>query len=94
MSKINRTTIHTSGKKIPGLKFQGEMMTCVMCGKEEKSDPKVESGWTCVEVDGKGYYVCPAEIPVDGIKQQYEIAYRKILTKIAALPREQPHSRE
>lgn len=80
------TTIFTGGQKTPGLPFQGEQMTCVMCGKQHKSNPMVESNWTAIDVDGKRHYVCPAELPPAGSSQQaYAKAYEKILRKIASL---------
>jgi hypothetical protein len=42
--------------------FQGEMMHCIMCQKEEKSDPHVESGWTTIDLDGKRFYICPLHL--------------------------------
>ena len=45
--------------------FQGELMICYTCSKRLKSDPKIESGWTAVEVlgdiEGAGQivYFCP-----------------------------------
>lgn len=39
--------------------FQGEIMKCVMCEREEKSDPSVNSEWTVLELDGVPYYCCP-----------------------------------
>jgi len=39
--------------------FQGEMMHCLICGANVKSNPRVESNWTIVEADGKACYVCP-----------------------------------
>lgn len=79
----HKSTIYTGGKKTPGLRFQGEMMQCIMCGKEEKSDPAVESDWTCVEAGSAGYYVCPDELPKKGaVKQQYTIAWNKILRRV------------
>jgi hypothetical protein len=77
------SSIYTGGKKTSGLPFQGELMTCVMCDKQQQSDPAVESGWTRVEADGVGYYVCPAELPgASGTKQQFADAYDRILGKI------------
>ena len=50
----------TGGKKTPGLLFQGEIMRCMRCGATQKSDPKVESGWTALEINGtKIIYICP-----------------------------------
>jgi len=40
--------------------FQGEMMTCKGCGKQQKSDPHISSEWTLIELDGQVYgYFCP-----------------------------------
>jgi len=41
--------------------FQGEMMKCHGCGKEQKSDPRIESNWNYIEIpeDKTGFYVCP-----------------------------------
>ncbi len=39
--------------------FQGEMMTCRNCGRQEKSDKHVSSQWTVVELDGRALYFCP-----------------------------------
>lgn len=46
------------------LLFQGEMMTCKLCGKTQRSNPKVESGWTALQMgyeSGKQIivYICP-----------------------------------
>jgi hypothetical protein len=30
--------------------FQGEMMNCRVCGKRKRSDPRVESNWTALEI--------------------------------------------
>lgn len=49
----------THGYKLPKTPFMGEMMICKDCGKRQKSDPTIESGWTVLEVDGKFYYFCP-----------------------------------
>jgi len=78
------TTIFTGGQKTPGLPFQGEQMTCVMCGKQHKSNPMVESNWTAITVDdGRTYYVCPAEFPpANSSRQAFAAAYEKILAKI------------
>lgn len=71
------------------IRFRGEMMTCVMCGKQEQSDPGIESQWRCVEVDGDGYYVCPKHFPPDetGTARQFEKAYGKVLIRILQVRR-------
>ncbi|MCA0453392.1 MAG: hypothetical protein LCI00_05415 [Chloroflexi bacterium] len=63
---MKKKTVHTGGKKTVGLLFQGEMMTCVMCKKEQQSDPKVESNWTAIQADEQVFYICPtcfAKVP-------------------------------
>lgn len=81
---IRKRTIITGGRKIPGLPFMGEMMTCLMCGKTQQSDPKVKSDWRMLEADGVPYYVCVDHFPPDdGTKEQFASAYVAILTKIA-----------
>lgn len=80
-------TIFTGGQKTPGLPFQGETMTCVMCGKQHKSNPMVESNWTAITVDaGQTYYACPAEFPpTNSSRKAYADAYERILAKILKL---------
>lgn len=39
--------------------FQGETMTCIRCGRVEKSDPHIESNWTAIQLESKIFYVCP-----------------------------------
>lgn len=48
-------------KKISDPLFQGEMMKCKMCGRQQKSDAKIKSNWTAIEVpDTKTViYLCP-----------------------------------
>ncbi len=61
------------------LRFQGEIMTCALCGKQEQSDPHVESQWRCIEADDIAYYVCPAHFPADGVSaEQFKTAYIKV----------------
>jgi hypothetical protein len=63
--------------------FTGELMTCVMCGAEQQSDPDVESDWRCIEVCGVRGYACPDEFPPDGAgKEEFEEAYLKVLARI------------
>ena len=62
--------------------FQGELMKCVLCGAEQKSDPSASSDWRAVDIGGKRFYACKNEFPMDGIgtTEAYEAAYRKFLT--------------
>lgn len=65
--------------------FMGEMMTCAICGLQQKSDPQVESGWTVVELDQVPYYVCPKHLQPD--RKGYEAAWTKTLKRLIALHR-------
>jgi hypothetical protein len=68
--------------------FMGETMKCVMCGRTQKSDPKVETNWRVIEADGVKFYACPLEFPRDGAgKEKFDKAYKKIVLKIARLRR-------
>jgi hypothetical protein len=63
--------------------FMGEKMTCVMCGKVEKSDPGISSQWRTIDIDASRYYACPDEFPADGSgADAFEAAYLVIFTKI------------
>jgi len=65
--------------------FSGELMTCALCGRQEKSDPGIESGWRAIQMDGRVYYVCPNELPKDGsTATEYEIAYSRIFRVLFA----------
>jgi len=65
------------------LPFTGEMMVCVMCGAMHRSDPGIESGWTCIVADGQPFYVCPDELPAGpASKEEFAAAYKKILIRI------------
>ena len=82
--KIRKTTIHTGGQHVPGLHFQGEQMTCVICGKQQKSNPAIESNWRCIQADGTNYYACTDEFPADGASsEEFQVAYLKVLIAIA-----------
>lgn len=39
--------------------FKGELMTCAICGKKQKSDREVGSNWTYIRLNDSGFYVCP-----------------------------------
>lgn len=68
--------------RIPVL-FQGERMTCCMCGRSEQSEPTVENNWRAIQVEDAIFYVCPGELPPDGsTKEQYSTAYARVLKKI------------
>lgn len=71
------------------MKFQGEKMKCIICGKIQHSDPHIESQWRCLVVDGMSYYVCPKHFPPDetATKAQFATAYEKVMRKIIKLRR-------
>ena len=80
---INKVTYLTGGKKTPGLKFQGELMTCAICGKQEQSDPAVEKNWRYIEADGKGGYVCTDHFPPDGASEgEFSKAYQAAILAV------------
>lgn len=65
-------------RKIP-LLFQGEMMTCVVCGARERSDRALETQWRAIQMDARVVYACPAEFPPDGSDAtKFELAYKLI----------------
>lgn len=82
-SRFRRTRIQTGGQRVPGLPFQGELMVCSLCQKEQMSDPKVESGWTGVSVHGQFHYICPDHLaPPDAGRGKHMEAWLNILMKL------------
>lgn len=70
--------------------FEGQHMTCVMCGAKRKSDPAVSSDWRSIEVDHQVYYACVNEFPPDGSSAEaFRTAYDKIVRKILDVRRSQ-----
>jgi hypothetical protein len=61
--------------------FQGEMMTCGVCGKQQQSDPNVNSDWRLLELDGEKFYACTDHFPPDegATQKDYAAAYESIL---------------
>lgn len=63
--------------------FQGELMTCAMCGKEQQSHPDQESDWRIIELNAQKHYVCTDHFPPDGAsKEAFSEAYQTILRHI------------
>lgn len=63
--------------------FQGELMTCCMCGKQQQSDPDQNSDWRIVQVNGQQHYVCTDHFPPDDADAgAFSEAYQKILRHI------------
>lgn len=66
--------------------FVGELMTCVCCLKQQRSDPKTESQWRAIDFEGVRYYACPDEFPPDGATAlEFELAYTAVFRNIIAL---------
>jgi len=51
----------------------GELMKCAKCGKEQKSDPRVESNWWCITYQGVRFYFCPECFHPADKENAYEI---------------------
>jgi len=69
-----------------GVFFTGETMCCILCDRQEKSDPRVESDWRCVVADGVRYYVCPDHFPPDGAgADAFRRVYDEVLRRIIEL---------
>lgn len=58
-SRLSHVIIHTNGKPIKDLPFHGELMTCFICRKQKRSNPKEESNWTHFQYKEKEAYLCP-----------------------------------
>jgi hypothetical protein len=90
--KVAHVKIETGGRKVPGLPFQGETMTCALCDAQQQSDPTMprtaavpnESGWRMIQLDGRQHYVCPQHFPPDesATVEQFRLAYIKVLKAI------------
>lgn len=65
------------------MKFTGEMMTCAICGKMQRSHPDIESGWTGIELDDSFFYVCTDHLgKPHWSRQQHERAYFRVLAAL------------
>lgn len=64
--------------------FHGEMMTCDLCGRQQKSDPDVSSNWTTVDLDGRRFYVCPKHLPLNdrATKADFVKAWEHVLKSL------------
>lgn len=68
-----------AAQKIPSV-FQGELMTCCVCGAEERSAAGVGSQWRALQIDERVVYACPEEFPPDGSSAEaFKVAYQIIL---------------
>jgi len=69
--------------------FSGERMVCLLCGREEISNPTVSSQWRCVRLDNRTFYACPNEFPADGARaEQFMRAYKRFILEAAKKAKE------
>lgn len=60
--------------------FAGELMTCVVCGAQQGSDPNIQSQWRGLEIDEHKFYACPNEFPSDKAeKAAFKTAYQLVV---------------
>lgn len=65
--------------------FQGEVMTCALCGVQQQSDPNVRSNWRMIELDKTPHYICTKHFPRDGSKtSDFKHAYVRIIRQLVA----------
>ncbi|MAS33531.1 MAG: hypothetical protein CL610_05965 [Anaerolineaceae bacterium] len=63
--------------------FQGEMMVCALCDRQQQSDPNVNSHWRVLELDNHVYYVCSKHFPPDWAKaSDFKHAYKYVIRKL------------
>ena len=63
--------------------FMGEVMTCALCNKAQKSDPKIESNWRMLELNGQRFYVCPKHFPSDRASaREFSKAYQHVIRSL------------
>ena len=68
--------------------FSGELMICIMSGEKKRSNPNVESGWDCLVLDGKSYYVSKKWRDKSYHKHGIQKTMELMLRKAAQLKRE------
>lgn len=65
---------------MPPKKFQGELMTCVVCGRQSFSHPQINTQWRYLDLDASGFYACPDEFPPDSSGEtRFQAAYQLVL---------------
>lgn len=66
--------------------FHGEMMTCVLCGRKKRSNPKKNTQWRAIQWGEKVFYCCPKHFPPDDASAgEFSAAYRPFIMKVAEL---------
>jgi len=74
--------IYTGGQRIPGLPFQGELMTCCICGAQHLSNPREESNWNCFTAPPyeQRVYLCPGCWSQENLEKALRILVGKLST--------------
>jgi hypothetical protein len=81
--RLHRSGGYANGTTRTPEPFQGEVMTCALCGKREPSDPGRESQWRYLAIDGKGHHVCTDHFPPDGASvAAFQAAYTAVLRRL------------
>lgn len=73
--------------------FNGQIMTCCICGAQQQHDPQVQSRWRCVEVNREPYFACPFEFPLDEDRadaEEFREAWQTVFAAIAFLRAQPP----
>lgn len=66
--------------------FQGELMTCCMCGQQQLSSPDRNTDWRIIQFNRQNYYVCTEHFPPDEASaEDFSEAYKVILRHIQGL---------
>jgi hypothetical protein len=65
--------------------FNGEVMVCILCGREQKWDRAIEALWTAIEIRGEKFFGCPFCVPNgDAGRPKFERAVYAALKKMGA----------
>lgn len=59
--------------------FAGQLMRCIVCDRQQQSDPTVESEWRCIQIENDLFYACPNEFPPSGSEQDFKEAYEIVI---------------
>jgi len=76
--------------------FMGEEMTCAICGKKQKSNPKAESNWRMIQLptpySQTPYYICAKHFPADGSSSRaFAKAYQVIIKRLFEIDKQGGH---
>ncbi len=63
--------------------FNGELMICALCDKQQQHVISLDINWRLIQLDGRGYYICPDHFPTDGASiEAFTAAYENILRNL------------